>query len=175
MSTRVAAAVGLIVALACAGGCKRLMGGGADDDSGKATASAAPLLPPPPSAPTPVAQDPIAVASGVAPGADTAPPPDASGAPAASAAPTAQAAAPANPPPNTATTPVRGQNIDACCGALNVFERGARPLQRQRVARAASLCPGIADAVRSGRSTRAAGLAQIRAQLGGGATPSACQ
>jgi hypothetical protein len=71
-------------------------------------------------------------------------------------------------------TPVKNQSVDACCAALSSAqskETAARVAER----RAAQICAGVAGRVKSGETSRAAGLALIRGSLAGAPTPPACR
>ena len=70
--------------------------------------------------------------------------------------------------------PVKNQSVDACCAALasaQSKETAARVAER----RAAQICAGVAGRVKSGETSRAAGLTLIRGSLAGAPTPPACR
>ncbi len=119
---------------------------------------------------------------------------------AASAAPTASAAASASPEPSgsaaaaapsssvapteSATpeaassgtpTNVGYANIDKCCTALGAIQSSGVSKETKTKAAAARLaCNGIAQLVKTGKTSRAAALAQVRSALGGATAPAAC-
>ena len=71
-------------------------------------------------------------------------------------------------------TPKKGDSIDACCSALQVQSTLARtPADKQRMRQAATICQNIAGMVKSGQTSKARALVQIRAAAGG-KVPSAC-
>lgn len=114
--------------------------------------------------------------------APAAPAGSAEGAAAASGATTTAAAAPTvttRPQPTTTTTqpvPTRNESIDACCSALSSMKSSAKDaIAKRKAEAAAAVCPGIARLVKSGQTTRAAALTQIRSALVGTPPPSACQ
>jgi hypothetical protein len=143
-------------------GCKWVMGTSNDEAAGSASASttAAPAQTAPP--PTTVAADPV-------PGASSAP-----SAVAAGSAPDSPNPADAPAPPAVRDPVVNKPQpgIEPCCNALAAYEHSGRPKGvRNKAARAAGICRGISETIRSGRSTRAQGLAQVRSLMSGNAPP----
>jgi hypothetical protein len=106
-------------------------------------------------------------ASAPAAAATPAPPP-----PAASPA-TSASAAPTPTPGPVSNLPLPGGSIDACCAALAAASRGRGPAAG-RAKQAMEICPGIAQLVRQGATSRAAGLTQVKSALTGGPIPAAC-
>ena len=95
------------------------------------------------------------------------------GAPAASGSADAPPAETAAPVANNAM-PQRG--IEDCCAALASAATRARGKKTKKKSfRALEVCPGIAAQVRSGRSTRASALAQVRSALVGAPVPASCR
>jgi hypothetical protein len=74
----------------------------------------------------------------------------------------------------TVTTPVKGQSVDACCAALSSAQsKDVKAKLAER--RAAQICAGVAGRVKSGETSRAAGLNLIRGSLAGAPIPAACR
>jgi hypothetical protein len=120
----------------------------------------------PPPIPVSTAPAPVPVASESAPEPIATAPAD----PASTAAPTP---APTTPPPSGG--PAKRESIDACCAALSAYQKSGRPKNvKERAATAARVCRGASPAVRDGRTSRQAALAQVRASMGGGGPPE-CQ
>jgi hypothetical protein len=90
---------------------------------------------------------------------------------------------PSTTPPAAAPTPVAPaaptydpKSLDACCAALDAVKRSGRGVEAKRKsAQADQICPGISKLVRDGKTTRDAGLAQIRSALTGVDVPPECQ
>ncbi len=75
----------------------------------------------------------------------------------------------------TATAPVKGESIDACCAALSAVERSGRDAAtKAKYRQAAAVCPGIAALVKSGKTQRGPGLAQVKSALAGTSAPAEC-
>ncbi len=92
-------------------------------------------------------------------------------APSSSVAPTESA----TPAPSGAATNVGYANIDKCCTALGAIQSSGVSKETKTKAAAARLaCNGIAQLVKTGKTTRAAALAQVRSALGGATAPAAC-
>jgi hypothetical protein len=88
----------------------------------------------------------------------------------------AGAPADAAPPPPAVTSPQRGSSIDACCGALAAVKGSGKDAKtKASAARAAAICPGIAARVKSGETSRAAGLGLIKGSLSGVSIPGECR
>ena len=84
------------------------------------------------------------------------------------------AAIPGAVPTSTVAQPVRNQSVDACCAALSSAQSKdttARIAER----RAAQICAGVAGRVKSGETSRAAGLTLIRGSLAGAPIPPSCR
>lgn len=92
-------------------------------------------------------------------------------------APGAAAGDPAQPQtPVTTHTPTKQESIDACCNALrSVQKSGKSAAAKAKAAQAAAICPGIAKLVKTGTTSRSAGLSQIRSALVGFDVPGECR
>ncbi|MFO0758602.1 MAG: hypothetical protein U0359_19065 [Byssovorax sp.] len=104
-----------------------------------------------------------------------------SGTAAAVAADSGAAASATAPVTAAPTTPVvvnpevQQQPIDACCAALAAEARSGKSKDaKAKAAQAATICPGIAKLVKSGATTRASALTQIRSALVGVTVPGEC-
>ncbi len=94
----------------------------------------------------------------------------------ASAAPPVESAGPTTvAPPPTSSPPAKRESIEACCAALAAYESSGRPKKiKERAATGARVCRGAAPAVRDGKTSRQAALAQVRAASPGVNAPE-CQ
>lgn len=94
---------------------------------------------------------------------------------AAASAAAASAAAAVAAPPVVNTQPVVQQPIDSCCSALAAVAHSGRGKDAKiKSAQAAKICPGIAALVKSGKTTRASALTQIKSSLVGVDVPAEC-
>ena len=94
----------------------------------------------------------------------------------AGAAGTVATAVATTPPPVVNTAPVQPANIDACCSALSAVAHSGRGKDAKiKSAQAAKICPGIAALVKSGKTTRASALTQIKSSLVGVDVPAECR
>ncbi len=141
-----------MVALACASAVVLSMSGCKKDDK---EAESIPV-------PSSSAATPVAANSGEAAAADSAG--------AGTAAPQ-----PVAPNPTPVTTAKTGGSIDACCAAIGgILKSGKDATAKGAAARAAAICPGIAARVKSGETSRAAGLTLIKGSLAGASIPPEC-
>ena len=118
-------------------------------------------------------------AATAAPGSPSAEAPSASASaaavPTASATPGAEASATAEAASTGTPAAVGGGNIDNCCAALRAIQTSGVSKETKVKAGAAALaCNGIAKLVKTGKTSRAAALTQVRAALGGATAPAAC-
>src|SRR5262245_17773803 len=128
------------LALAIVVGCKRPSSD--DDGATSGAATAAPAATPPP--PTQMTAHPVPGAeTAAANGSADAPPPEESAAP---------GKAPKEPREPKGPVARPGPSLDGCCAALQAYQHSGRPpAMRQKAVRAAQVCRGIAETVRSGR------------------------
>jgi hypothetical protein len=81
---------------------------------------------------------------------------------------------PTHAPPVT-TTVVQNQSIDSCCGALASAAKSSKdPVAKAKLTTQAGVCSGIAPKVKSGATTRSAGLTQVKSGLAGTTIPPEC-
>lgn len=109
----------------------------------------------------------------------------ASAAPAESGSAASSAAAAPSTAPTTAPTPEPatsgavamggGQGIDKCCAAINAIQStGVSKETKTKASAAAAACGGISQLVKTGRTSRASALTQVKASLAGASVPAAC-
>ncbi|MBK9264477.1 MAG: hypothetical protein IPM54_32395 [Polyangiaceae bacterium] len=93
----------------------------------------------------------------------------------AAAATDTAAVAPANPPPVETAKAAPPQPIDGCCSALTAMTKDAKvdAGTRSKATAASAICNATAALVKSGKTSRASTLTQIRATMAGKA-PAAC-
>jgi hypothetical protein len=85
-------------------------------------------------------------------------------------------AAPTVAPPVVNPHPVQQASIDACCSALAAVAHSGRGKDAKiKSAQASKICPGIAKLVKSGQTTRASALTQIKSALVGVDVPGECR
>jgi len=89
--------------------------------------------------------------------------------------PAATPAAPVVVAPPVAVAPVNTQPIDACCSALLAVSRSGRGADaKSKSAVAAKICSAMAPLVKSGKTTRAAAITNVRSQMIGVDIPAEC-
>ena len=119
---------------------------------------------------------PAAAPSAAPVAADTSTAAASSAAPAPSAvAPTTDTAATPQPPTGTKTA-AGGQNIDTCCAALSTMSllSGKSAESKAKAGAVSKACYGISKLVKEGKTTRSAGLLQVKSALGDVTPPPEC-